>query len=351
MNNTAEDLISGVLAGHRRALARAITLVESTRSDHQRTAEILLAGVAAHTGGAHRLAISGPPGAGKSHLIEALGCHAIAHGRRVAVLAIDPSSARSGGSILGDKTRMPRLTQTEQAFVRPSPAPSNHFGGIAKGTRESILLCEAAGFDTVIMETVGVGQTETAAAAISDTLVLVLAPAGGDELQGIKRGIVEVADLIVINKADGALRPAAEFSAAQYTSALRLFRPRDRQWQTPVVLASAHEDRGIDSIWERIEAHRQHVKAHRRGSVAHAERALDLLWAAFSERLRMDIQGDAALATIEQTLAQQVARGDLPPALAAARLLDRVLATFAAAPQAHPDRPAGADFDTDASKN
>ena len=220
--------------GDRRALARAITLVESTRADHRAEAEALLAEVLPHTGDAIRVGISGAPGAGKSTFIEALGLHLVAHGHRVAVLAVDPSSTRSGGSILGDKTRMEQLTRSPHAFVRPSPTGGT-LGGVARRTREAMLLCEAAGFDVVLVETVGVGQSEVKVAAMVDLFLVLVAPGGGDELQGLKRGIMELADLVVVNKADGDLAAAAAHTAADYAAALHLVRPRIAGW-TPRVL-------------------------------------------------------------------------------------------------------------------
>ena len=218
-----------MLAGDRRALARAITLIESRRPEHQEQAEQLLGRLLPATGKAVRLGISGTPGAGKSTFIEALGAHLIEQGHQVAVLAVDPSSRRSGGSILGDKTRMQRLAQAPEAFIRPSPAGGT-LGGVTRRTREAALACEAAGFDVVVIETVGVGQSESAVADMVDSFLLLLAPGGGDELQGIKRGIVELADLVVINKADGELLAAALRAQADYRAALQLLRPRPSAW-------------------------------------------------------------------------------------------------------------------------
>src|SRR5688572_30248365 len=224
MNPALETLAQRVRDGDRRALARAITLIESKRPDHQEQAEQLLERLLPATGDAVRLGISGTPGAGKSTLIEALGAHLIEHGHKVAVLAVDPSSRRSGGSILGDKTRMQRLAQAPQAFIRPSPAGAT-LGGVTRCTREAGLACEAAGFDLVVIETVGVGQSEDAVADMVDCFLFLLAPGAGDELQGIKRGVVELADLVVINKADGELLAAAKRAQADYQAALQLLRP------------------------------------------------------------------------------------------------------------------------------
>jgi len=255
-----QKLANAVLAGKRRALAQAITLVESTRLDHRELAGRLMEQLAAHLGNSIRLGITGVPGVGKSTLIEALGLHAIAAGHRVAVLSIDPSSAISGGSILGDKTRMESLARQPEAFIRPSPA-GRTLGGVARRTREAMLLCEAAGFDVVIVETVGTGQSETAVAEMTDMFILLLLPGGGDDLQGMKRGVMELADLVLVNKADGPFLQAARQAAADYRLALGLMQPRLRQWQPPVELCSALEGTGISQIWKQIEAYRQALSA------------------------------------------------------------------------------------------
>lgn len=249
-----DALAEGVKAGDRRTLGRAITLLESTRPDHERQAEALLERLTADGRSAIRVAISGVPGAGKSTLIEALGCRLVAAEKRVAVLAIDPSSVKTGGSILGDKTRMPRLAASPAAFIRPSPT-SGTLGGVAKKTRQTIALCEAAGFDVVLVETVGVGQSELAAADMVDVFVLLLLSGAGDELQGIKRGIMELADVVAINKADGDNRQRAERAAADMTRALGLLRSSPPE----VLTLSALEDSGVDRLWEAIERARAGV--------------------------------------------------------------------------------------------
>ena len=253
------ELARQLVDGDRRALARAITLVESTRADHRDEAEALLSEVLPHTGNAIRIGISGAPGAGKSTFIEALGLHVVAEGHRVAVLAVDPSSTRSGGSILGDKTRMEQLTRSPDAFVRPSPTRGT-LGGVARRTREALLLCEAAGFDTVLVETVGVGQSEVAVAAMVDMFLVLVAPAGGDELQGLKRGIMELADLVVVNKADGDLAAAAAATASDYASALHLLRPRTAEWFARVVTCSALDGSGVREVWAAVEEFRSRVR-------------------------------------------------------------------------------------------
>ncbi len=251
-----EDLKQGVTSGDRGALARAITLAESRRPDDQEQAQELIADLLPRTGGARRVGMTGVPGAGKSTVIEALGLWLIEQGHRVAVLVIDPSSSRTGGSILGDKTRMQELSMHEDAFIRPSPS-GGVLGGVARKTREAMLLCEAAGFDVVIVESVGVGQSEAELAELVDCLCLLLVPGAGDELQGIKRGIMELADLIVVNKADGDRIPLARRARGDYRHALRMLPPSTPGWQTPVQLASAIEGTGLAEVWEAIEDHRK----------------------------------------------------------------------------------------------
>lgn len=255
MTIETQDLAEAVVGGDRRALARAITLVESTRPDHRDAALVLLEHARAAGRQAVRLGLSGTPGVGKSTFIEAFGCRLVEDGKRVAVLAVDPSSARSGGSILGDKTRMERLSRATGAFIRPSPA-ARQLGGVARRTRDVVSLCEAAGFDVVLIETVGVGQSETMVAQMCDLFVLLLAPAGGDELQGVKRGIMEMADLILVNKADGDLRSAAMRTVADYAGALRLLRKRaqDAAGFPKAIAVSALQEEGLAEAWADMEA-------------------------------------------------------------------------------------------------
>jgi LAO/AO transport system kinase len=261
MNRVQVPLAEQLIAGDRRALARSITLVESTRPDHREQAADLLDTVLPETGNAIRLGITGTPGAGKSTFIEQLGTRLTGRedGHKVAVLAIDPSSQRSGGSILGDKTRMERLARNPDAFIRPSPSAGT-LGGVARRTREAALLCEAAGFDVIVVETVGVGQSEIAVADMVDCFLLLAAPGGGDELQGIKRGIMELADLVVVNKADGDLLPAAKRAVADYRHAVHLLRPKHVGWQVPVLAASALDGTGIDEAWAAVENFEAHLR-------------------------------------------------------------------------------------------
>lgn len=312
-------LADGVRAGQRRALAQAITLVESTRADHRGAAMALLADLgAAET--SVRLGITGVPGAGKSTFIEAFGRHAIAEGRRVAVLSIDPSSARSGGSILGDKTRMPELARDPGAFIRPSPAGAT-LGGVARRTRETMALCEAAGYDLVIVETVGVGQSETAVASMTDMFVLLLVPAGGDELQGIKRGIVELADLVLVNKADGDLLAAAGRAASDYAHAFRLIRPRLRGWTVRVQRCSALQATGIQAAWRSVQDFVEATRASGAWQDNRARQARDWLWREASAALLDALRDDAEVRALIPALEQAVMAGELLPGVAADRLV------------------------------
>jgi LAO/AO transport system kinase len=314
------ELAARIAAGDRRALAQAITLAESARPDHQAEAEALLDELGPRTRPGLRVGITGAPGVGKSTFIEALGLHLVSTGARVAVLAVDPSSKRSHGSILGDKTRMSKLSRDERAFIRPSPA-GGALGGIARRTREAVVLCEAAGFDTVIVETVGVGQSETAVAGLTDTFVLLIAPGGGGELQGIKRGIVELADLVIVNKNDGSLAPDAGRIAAEYKGALHLLRPALSQWQPPVLLCSALNAVGLDEAWAAVLRHRAALESagelhNRRGT-----HALGGMWDEVTSTLLARAREDGRAAALVPELERKVASGALRPAAAARQLL------------------------------
>ena len=313
-------LAGKVLAGDRRALARAITLIESTRSDHRRAAESLLAHLAPKAGGAVRLGISGVPGVGKSTFIEVFGLDAIARGHRVAVLAVDPSSKRSGGSILGDKTRMELLARDAGAFIRPSPTGGT-LGGVARRTREAMLACEAAGFDLVIVETVGVGQSEAAVADLVDLFALLLLPGAGDELQGIKRGIVELADLVVVNKSDGDLVAAANHAAAEYRHALALLRPPTEGWRVPVLQVSAAERRGIDEVWQALAAYRATMTASGAWDRRRSRQARSWMWNEIEEGLAQRFRDHPAVRERLAGLEAQVASGAITPTAAAQDLL------------------------------
>ena len=270
-----EAYCAGVRAGDRRALAKTITLLESTRDDHALQGQRVLEALVPESGGAVRVGISGTPGVGKSTLIESFGLFLIEAGHRVAVLAVDPSSPRTGGSILGDKTRMETLSRREEAFIRPSPSRGS-LGGVAQCTRETLLVCEAAGFDVVIIETVGVGQSEAAVASMADFFAVLLQPGAGDELQGMKKGVLELADALVVNKADGDQRDAALRAQSEYRQALELFRPAHPDWTPPVLLTSALTREGIPELWEAIRAHRAAFEAS--GSFAERRQAQSQAW-------------------------------------------------------------------------
>jgi LAO/AO transport system kinase len=313
-----DALAQQVIGGDRRALARAITLVESTRNDHRKDAERLLVDVLPHTGSGIRVGISGAPGVGKSTFIEALGLFLVERGHRVAVLAVDPSSTRSGGSILGDKTRMEELARSSAAFVRPSPT-GGMLGGVARRTRETILLCEAAQFDVVLVETVGVGQSEVLVAGMVDLFLVLVAPGAGDELQGLKRGIMELADLVVVNKADGERAEAATVTASEYASALHLVRPRHSRWTPRVLQCSALLGEGIDAVWDAVDQFRLAL-----GGDLHELRsaqARDEMWTELSDALLRAVRSDPRVASLARTLQDRVMAGELTPAAAATAIL------------------------------
>jgi LAO/AO transport system kinase len=324
MDAQVAALADALRAGQRRALARAITLVESTRDAHRAAAGALLERLAPHTGNSIRIGISGVPGVGKSTFIEAFGTHVIDAGHRVAVLTVDPSSARSGGSILGDKTRMETLARRRDAFIRPSPS-GNTLGGIARRTREALLLCEAAGFDVVLVETVGVGQSETRVAEMTDMFLLLLLPGGGDELQGIKRGIMELADLVLVNKADGDLAPAAQRAAAEYRNALQLLHPRSADWKVAVHTCSARTGTGIAEAWQSVLAYRDTLLASGEFAVRRAAQACAWMWSEVNDSLYAALREDPAVRQAIPGLEAAVAAGRLPPNAAARQILDLFL--------------------------
>jgi LAO/AO transport system kinase len=306
--------VEALLAGNRAALARAITLIESKRPDHRAAARDLLDRVMPKTGGAIRVGITGVPGVGKSTAIDSLGTRLIARGHRVAVLAVDPSSSRTGGAILGDKTRMARLAFSEDAFVRPSPS-SGTLGGVAAKTREAMLLCEAAGFDVILVETVGVGQSETAVADLTDFFLVLALPGAGDELQGIKKGVIELADMIAVNKADANERAAA--SAADYRAALHILAAASPLWSPPVILVSGLAETGLDELWAKVLDHRGKLEAA--GELAAKRRRQDSkwMWALVDERIREKLKTDVALREKVPAIEQAVAQARLSPAAAA----------------------------------
>jgi LAO/AO transport system kinase len=321
------ELARRIMARDRRALARAITLVESSRADHRaQTTELIEVLRAQSDAQALRIGLSGTPGVGKSTFIESFGLMLLREGLRVAVLAVDPSSARSGGSILGDKTRMEHLSREPDAFIRPSPAQS-HLGGVARRTREAVALCEAAGFDVVLIETVGVGQSETVVAEMSDLFLLLLAPAGGDELQGVKRGIMEMADLILVNKADGDLKAAAQRTCADYAGALRLLRkrPQDPEGFPKAMTVSALQVEGLETAWSEMTAL---VDWRRESGHFDARRAVQAeYW--FGQEVRQGLLAQLDLPEVKarmQSLGRRVADGRLTATAAALQMLEELRA-------------------------
>ena len=311
----ASDLASGIRAGDRATLARAITLIESKRADHRKTAHLLVQDLLAQTGKAVRLGITGAPGAGKSTTIDALGTHLTAQGHKVAVLAVDPSSTRTGGSILGDKTRMSRLAVDPNAFIRPSPS-SGTLGGVAAKTRETMLLCEAAGYDVLIVETVGVSQSETTVADMTDFFLVLMVAGAGDELQGLKKGIVELADMIAVNKSDGDNIGRARVAAGDYRAALHILAPRSLNWSPPVITYSALTGDGNSGLWNQVMAHTEKMT----GSGELAERRRDQqvkwMWTMLEERLTARLRGDSTVRAKLRQAEAAVAAGKLAPTLA-----------------------------------
>lgn len=305
-----------ILKGERAALARAITLAESRRADHREQARALIQKLLPRTGGAIRVGITGVPGVGKSTTIDALGTYLTSLGHKVAVLAVDPSSSRSGGSILGDKTRMARLAVDPHAYIRPSPS-SGTLGGVAAKTRETMLLCEAAGFDVILVETVGVGQSETAVADLTDFFLVLMLPNAGDELQGIKKGIIELADMIAVNKADGEGATAARAAAAQYQAALHILAPASPLWPVPAVTISGLTGLGLDALWAKVEDHRARFEA--KGLIAEKRRRQDVkwMWAMVEDRLHARLRHDSALKARIPALEAAVGAGETAPTAAA----------------------------------
>lgn len=321
---TPEILAKAIIDGNRRALAKAITLVESTRNEHRRAAGEVLDHAMQHKRKSIRLGITGIPGVGKSSFIESFGLHVIEKGNRIAVLAVDPSSPRSGGSILGDKTRMELLGRDSRAFIRPSPSGGN-LGGVARRTRDVMHLCEAAGFDLVIIETVGVGQSETAVSDMVDMFLLLLAPGGGDELQGIKKGIVELADLVVVNKADGDLANAAERARRDYENALHLLKPASKLWVPRVLKCSSQEQTGIDDVWQAITDYHGALDPAGEISRKREQQNRAWMWSEISDGLMSRLKSNASVATRVESLELAVAKGQKTPSQAAEEILSLFL--------------------------
>ena len=318
------DLGRGIRARERAVIARAITLIESRRSDHQKAARRLVQELLPLTGKAIRVGITGAPGVGKSTTIDALGTFLTSKGHKVAVLAVDPSSTRSGGSILADKTRMPRLSSDADAFVRPSPS-SGTLGGVAAKTRESMLICEAAGYDVVLVETIGTGQSETIVADMTDFFLVLMLPGAGDELQGLKKGVIEIADMLAINKADGDNIKRAQAAAAEYRAALHILNPRSRTWSPPVVTYSALTGAGIAELWDSILDHRQRTTNSGELDARRREQQVKWMWAMLEERVFARLKSNPVLRAKLPRIEAAVAAGRMSPAIAVeevASLLD-----------------------------
>ena len=315
------ELVDGVLGGDRAAVGRAVTLVESNRYDHRAEARDLLDALAPHAVDAQRVGVTGVPGVGKSTFIEALGSSLTAVGHRVAVLAVDPTSTVTGGSILGDKTRMPRLSNDSSAFVRPSPSAGT-LGGVTRTTRETMVVLEAAGHDVVLVETMGIGQSETVVAAMVDFFLVLMLPGAGDELQGIKKGVLELADMIAVNKADGENLPAARTAVRDYSAALRLTHPASPTWTPPVVTCSGLTGDGLDDLWGRILGHRSAMTASGEWEDRRRAQQLAWMWSMVEDRLLDSLRRDPAVLELLRTAEADVLEGRTTPAAAAERLLD-----------------------------
>lgn len=315
-------LVQGVLSGDRALLARAITRVEGRRPQDAEDAEALLADLLPHAGKSHRIGVSGPPGVGKSTFIEAFGLHLLEGGHRVAVLAVDPSSRESGGSILGDKSRMHRLAQDPRAFIRPSPSDAT-LGGVARRTREAMVLCEAAGYDRILVETVGVGQSEVEVEGIVDSFLLLAQPGAGDELQGIKRGVLELCDLVVVNKADGERLPLAREALRQLRSTIGYQRPKSAAWRAEALSVSALEQEGLEELAARLDAHREALQGTGEFAGRRARQLERWAWGLFEERALEHLRRDPALAELLATGGEALGSGTSTPAELARRLLER----------------------------
>ncbi|MCX5207141.1 methylmalonyl Co-A mutase-associated GTPase MeaB [Streptomyces sp. NBC_00237] len=316
-----EAYAKGVLDGKRAFVARAITLVESSRPDHRVLAQQLLTTLLPHSGSARRIGISGVPGVGKSTFIDAFGTMLTGLGHRVAVLAVDPSSSRTGGSILGDKTRMERLAVDPAAYVRPSPSAGT-LGGVARATREAMVVVEAAGYDVVLVETVGVGQSETAVAHMVDTFLLLTLARTGDQLQGIKKGVLELADVVAVNKADGPHERDARSAARELAGALRLMHPVDAAWTPPVLSCSARENAGLDTVWDRLEQHRTLLDSTGRLAAKRADQQVDWAWSMVRDELLGRLRSHPGVRGVTPEVERALREGELTATLAAERILE-----------------------------
>ncbi len=316
-----DELYEGVLAGNTLSLARSITLIESQRPDHREIADQLLTKLLPHTGKSLRIGLSGVPGAGKSTFTEAFGTYITEQGHRIAVLAIDPSSPKTKGSILGDKTRMEHLATNPNAYIRPTPSGTT-LGGVARRTREAMLVCEAAGYDVILVETVGVGQSEVAVARMTDVFVLVLVPGGGDELQGIKKGIVELADVLVVNKCDGDLEKAAERAKGAYTNALTLLYPSNSKWIPPVLKVSSLQSKGIDTTWETLEDFKETMQEIGKFEARRMSQARDWMWSEVGDNLMESLRAHPAVNAMITSLEGEVAHSRATPSSAAKAMME-----------------------------
>jgi LAO/AO transport system kinase len=321
LSHNGERLARDIGSGDRTVLSRAITLVESKRADHRHTAAALIQALLTATGKAVRVGITGAPGVGKSTLIDALGHRLTTHGHKVAVLAVDPSSRRTGGSILADKTRMARLANDANAFIRPSPS-SGTLGGVAAKTRETMLLCEAAGYDVVLVETVGVGQSEIAVADMTDFFLVLALPGAGDELQALKKGVVELADMIAVNKADGENLPRAKLAASQYGAALQILSPPSPNWSPPVMTCSALTGDGVEALWKHVLDHRQRLTASGELAARRGEQQVKWMWTMLEERLFAPLRTDRALKAALPRIEADVAAGRVAPGTAVEQIAD-----------------------------
>lgn len=318
---TLEDYAKGVRSGDRVVLARAITLIESTKSEHQALAQDLLQALLPETGKGYRIGITGVPGVGKSTMIDQLGTNLTSSGHKVAVLAVDPSSSRSGGSVLGDKTRMPRLAIDENAFVRPSPT-SGTLGGVTRKTRETMALCEAGGFDVILVETVGVGQSETAVSEMVDFFLALMLPGAGDELQGIKKGLIEIADMIAVNKADGDNEQRANAAASVYRAALNIITATSQNWSPPVITISGLKNIGLDTLWEKIVAHREALSKSSEFSERRQGQAVKWMHDMLEDRLKAKLRNSKAVASRMSAIEDEVREGKLTPALGVTEIMN-----------------------------
>jgi LAO/AO transport system kinase len=321
MSNQIDDLAAAVRSGDRAALPRAITLVESTRADHREQAQQLLMALMPEAGSATQVGITGVPGVGKSTTIEALSMYLIDQGHRVAVLAVDPSSTRTGGSILGDKTRMAKLAVHPDAYIRPSPT-SGTLGGVARATRETIVLLEAAGFDVILVETVGVGQSEVAVANMVDTFVFLTLARTGDQLQGIKKGVLELADVVVVNKADGEHATEAKAAARELTGVIRLMYPRETLWRPPVLTMSALHGQGLTELWDTVLKHRQVLTDAGEFEARRRTQQVDWTWSMVRDTVLDRVLNNPAVRKVRAEVERQVRDGELTPALAVQQILD-----------------------------